>query len=124
MTLVDWVAFGAPWRLSYRFVANEFQKAQESGFFGVRLPPPLFSIYEVLAGPGGLLVASPILVAAAWGLDSKRTFRYSQIGAAAWIVSSIREPTGMDNLWMGKPLVSARLPSCNSMVSVPGQRFC
>jgi hypothetical protein len=65
--LYDWLAFGAPWRLSYRYVANEFESAQAGGLFGIRLPRP-FASYDVFAGPGGLLLVSPVLVAAVWGL--------------------------------------------------------
>ncbi|HUK45805.1 MAG TPA: hypothetical protein VLV28_10965 [Gaiellaceae bacterium] len=63
----DWLAFGAPWRLSYRYVSNQFQSEQASGFFGIGVPH-LYASYEVFAGSGGLLAVSPVLAAAAWGL--------------------------------------------------------
>src|SRR6185312_3074687 len=34
----DWAAFGAPWRLSYRYVTNQFAAEQSAGFFGIHLP--------------------------------------------------------------------------------------
>ena len=63
----DWAAFGAPWRLSYRYVAPEFAKQQGSGFFGIGVPDPS-GVFAVLAGNGGLLFVSPVLVLAAYGL--------------------------------------------------------
>ena len=63
----DQLAFGAPWHASYRYVDNVFAAAQAGGLFGIGTPH-LFSAYMVFAGNGGLLVASPVLVAAVWGL--------------------------------------------------------
>jgi hypothetical protein len=63
----DWAAFGAPWRLSYRYVSNLYQTEQSSGFFGIGIPRG-YGSYQVFAGDGGLLVVSPVVVAAAWGL--------------------------------------------------------
>jgi len=63
----DTLAFGAPWHLSYRYVANGYVLAQERGFFGVGVPK-LFSTYEVLSGREGLLVTSPIAGAGVVGL--------------------------------------------------------
>jgi Glycosyltransferase family 87 len=62
-----WAAFGAPWRASYRYVANPLSHDQASGFFGLSAPH-LYATYDVFAGNGGLLVVSPVLVAAGWGL--------------------------------------------------------
>ena len=63
----DWEAFGAPWHLSYRYVANSFAGEQTTGFFGIGLPRPL-GITEVFAGSRGLLVVSPVVLVAAFGL--------------------------------------------------------
>jgi len=63
----DQLAFGAPWHLSYKYVANSYVLEQEKGFFGVGVPR-LFSSYEVFSGTEGLLVVSPVVVAALWGL--------------------------------------------------------
>src|SRR5262249_21155793 len=63
----DQLAFGAPWHLSYAYLDNGYAVEQGSGLFGVS-PPSLFSSYEVLSGPKGLLVVSPVIVAAGWGL--------------------------------------------------------
>jgi hypothetical protein len=63
----DWAAFGAPWHLSYSYIDNLYASAQRGGFFGIGTPH-LAASYEVFAGPGGLLVASPIVVMAAAGL--------------------------------------------------------
>jgi hypothetical protein len=60
-------AFGAPWHFSYRYLANGFVFQQNEGVFGVGLPKA-YSTYEVFAGAGGLLVVSPVLIAACWGL--------------------------------------------------------
>ena len=63
----DWAAFGAPWHLSYRYVVGQYAPDQANGFFGIGLPRA-HSAYEVLVGNRGLLVASPVLAAAAAGL--------------------------------------------------------
>ena len=63
----DWAAFGSPFHLSYRYVANRFASDQVSGFFGIHVPP-LHGIHLVLTGDRGLLVACPVVVAAAAGL--------------------------------------------------------
>src|SRR5262249_16518877 len=54
-------------RLSYRYVANTFTSEQASGFFGIGIPP-LHATWQVFAGANGLLVLSPVIVAAVWGL--------------------------------------------------------
>jgi hypothetical protein len=63
----DTVAFGRPWRLPYHYVSNQYAAQQDKGLFGIGLPHP-FGSYAVFSGSGGLLVVSPVLVAAAWGL--------------------------------------------------------
>jgi hypothetical protein len=63
----DQAAFGSPFHLSYRYVANRFAERQHAGFFGIGYPT-LHGIAEVLIGSRGLLVWSPVCVAAAVGL--------------------------------------------------------
>src|SRR5262249_34974967 len=63
----DWLAVGAPRRLSDRHVHNPLTSEQAGGFFGIRLPH-LNSTWQVFAGANGLLVLSPVVVAAVWGL--------------------------------------------------------
>jgi hypothetical protein len=63
----DWAAFGSPFHLSYRYVASPFAERQHHGFFGIGVPT-LHGLREVLVGNRGLLVFSPVLVAAAIGL--------------------------------------------------------
>jgi len=63
----DWWAFGSPFRLSYRYVANRYAGDQSSGFFGIATPR-LHAVEQVFVGRGGLLVISPLVVAAAAGL--------------------------------------------------------
>jgi hypothetical protein len=63
----NWAAFGAPWHFSYDYVANVFTEQQQTGFFGIGAPH-VHAIYEVFTGNGGLLVISPVLALAAWGL--------------------------------------------------------
>ena len=64
LLIYDALAFGSPFHLSYRYVAI---KQQASGFFGIGLPH-LHSTYEVFFGSSGLLLISPVLVAAVYGL--------------------------------------------------------
>jgi hypothetical protein len=78
----DTLAFGAPWHVSYRYVANVYQADQQGGLFGIRLPR-LHATYEVLAGTGGLLVVSPVLFAAVYGLAQlAKTRRVEALPAA------------------------------------------
>src|SRR6185437_10338520 len=63
----DWWAFGSPFHLSYRYVANRYAGDQSSGFFGIATPR-LHAVEQVFVGRGGLLVISPVVVAAAAGL--------------------------------------------------------
>jgi hypothetical protein len=63
----DALAFGSPFHLSYRYIVGSYQQRQATGFFGIGVPP-LHSIHEVFVGDRGLLVISPVVVAAAYGL--------------------------------------------------------
>jgi hypothetical protein len=63
----DRIAFGSPFHLSYRYVANGFARAQASGFFGISWPR-WSAVTTVLVGDRGLLVVSPVVLAAAVGL--------------------------------------------------------
>lgn len=63
----DWAAFGSPFHLSYRYVANAYTESQHHGFFGIGVPS-LGGLKDVLVGTRGLLYFSPVLVAAAVGL--------------------------------------------------------
>jgi hypothetical protein len=74
----DWAAFGAPWRLSYRYVDNLYQPAQAGGLFGIHLPT-WYATQQVFVGRGGLLVATPVLVAAAWGLGLLRNTHRAEV---------------------------------------------
>jgi hypothetical protein len=73
LAVYDSAAFGSPFHLSYRYVADDFTTLQHQGFFGVGLPS-LATLHAVLLGgsglrPGiGLLATSPVLVPAAIGL--------------------------------------------------------
>ena len=63
----DRAAFGSPFHLSYRYVANRFAERQHGGFFGIGAPGA-HGLKEVLVGDRGLLLFSPVLVLAALGL--------------------------------------------------------
>jgi hypothetical protein len=63
----DWFAFGSPFRLSYRYVNNEYTEQQRHGFFGIG-SPSAHSLWQMLLGPRGLLVWSPVCVLAGIGL--------------------------------------------------------
>jgi len=63
----DWAAFGSPFHLSYRYVANRYSESQRHGFFGLGLPTP-HGLRETLVGARGLLVFSPVLAACAAGV--------------------------------------------------------
>jgi hypothetical protein len=79
----DWAAFRRPWHLSYRYVDNTWSTVQSKGFFGVAVPSR-FGIDQVFAGSSGLLVVSPVLVLAAFGLARLgRTHRPEALVAAS-----------------------------------------
>ena len=63
----DWLAFGAPWRLPYHYLANEYATSQNAGFLGIHVPQ-LHAVRLVFLGDRGLLVTSPVVLAAAAGL--------------------------------------------------------
>ena len=63
----DWAAFGSPFHLSYRYIVGRLEERQHHGFFGIGLPT-LHGLRDVLVVDRGLLVFSPVLVAAAVGL--------------------------------------------------------
>jgi hypothetical protein len=63
----NWLAFGEPWHFSYRYKTGSSAVGLDTGFFGFRLPY-LHAIRQVFVGESGLLVISPIVVAAAYGL--------------------------------------------------------
>ncbi len=63
----NWLAFGAPWRFSYRYVVGSFASDQAAGLFGVHMPT-LHGIGVVFLGGSGLLWTSPVSLAAAYGL--------------------------------------------------------
>jgi|SRR5579862_1073969 len=62
----DWAAFGSPFHLSYRYVANKYAADQQAGFFGIHMPNA-HAVGQVFLGDRGLLVASPVIVAAVAG---------------------------------------------------------
>ncbi|HWB22036.1 MAG TPA: hypothetical protein VG652_04020 [Gaiellaceae bacterium] len=62
-----WVAFNRPWRFSYRYVVGPNESNQSSGFFGVHLPY-LHAAHQIFLGSRGILLISPIVLAAAAGL--------------------------------------------------------
>ncbi len=72
----DWIAFGAPWRLSYRYTENTFTPQQHRALYGVGLPTG-HGVWTVLLDGRGLLVVSPVLALAAAGLVA-----HSRLGGA------------------------------------------
>ena len=63
----NWRCFGSPFHLSYRYVANRYASEQASGVFGIHLPTA-HGVGHVFLADRGILVASPVIVAAAAGL--------------------------------------------------------
>jgi hypothetical protein len=63
----DQLAFGAPWRLSYRYTDNTFTPQQSQNLFGVGFPTP-HGLWTLLIDGHGLLLVSPVLLAAGAGL--------------------------------------------------------
>ena len=63
----NWATFGSPFHTSYSYVRNQFTERQHEGFFGIGAPTAHGAWFLFLDGRG-LLVISPVLVAAAVGL--------------------------------------------------------
>jgi hypothetical protein len=83
----NWAAFGSPFHLSYRYVANTYSSEQQSGFFGIHAPTS-HGLHLVLVGDRGILVASPVVVAAAAGLVllARRHRREAIVCAVAFLL--------------------------------------
>jgi hypothetical protein len=81
----DWAAFGSPFHLSYRYVADAFAANQAAGFFGIHAPS-WHAIRLVFAGDQGLLVDSPFLLAAAGGLVLLWRSRAAEAAVCAIVV--------------------------------------
>jgi len=79
----DSLAFGSPWHFSYRYIVGENATNQSSGFFGIHAPYA-HAVREVFVGSGGLLVTTPVVLAAAAGLIALgRRYRAEAIVCAA-----------------------------------------
>jgi hypothetical protein len=63
----SWIAFGRPWRIPQHYDLFSFADVKPGGLLGVHAPT-LRSIRLVFVGDRGLLVATPVVVAAAVGL--------------------------------------------------------
>ena len=81
----DWAAFGSPFHLSYRYIANEYAADQKTGFFGIGIPQA-HSVREVFVGEHGLLLDAPVVVAAAAGLVLLWRSRRAEATVAAAVV--------------------------------------
>lgn len=67
LSAYNWAAFGSPLHLSYRYIANAYASDQRAGFFGISFPRPR-SVWLTMVGDRGLLLDSPVLLAAVVGL--------------------------------------------------------
>jgi hypothetical protein len=82
------VAFGSAFHLSYRYVANRYSELQHGGFFGIGIPRRA-GLVDVLVGDRGLLVFSPVLIAAAVGLVLMWRRAYRAEAAVAAVVTLV-----------------------------------
>jgi hypothetical protein len=91
----DQAAFGSPFHLSYRYVIGRLEEGQHEGFFGIGLPT-LHGLRDVLFVDRGLLVFSPVLVAAAVGLVLmwRRGFRAEALVASTITVVFVLSDAG------------------------------
>ncbi len=80
----DQLAFGAPWRLSYRYTDNIFTPQQRQGLFGVGTPNA-HGLWALFLDGHGLLLVSPVLVPAAAGLVLLGRTRRLE----AWVAAAI-----------------------------------
>ncbi len=90
----NWAAFGAPWHLSYHYVAAAFSGSQSQGLFGISAPS-LSGLAAVIAGNGGLLFVSPVLALSAYGLVRlARHHAAEALVAAALLAALVLANTG------------------------------
>jgi len=85
----SWAAFGAPGRNPHNYEVNQFQGVNpNSGVLGIHLPTA-HGVMLVFVGDRGLLLVSPVLVAAAAGLFLlwRRGFR-AEAAVAALVVAA------------------------------------
>jgi hypothetical protein len=82
----DWAAFGAPWHNPLSYSDNTFLAAHQSGFLGLHAPSA-HAAHLVLVGNRGLLIVSPVLVAAAAGLVLLHRRGYTAEAAVCGVVS-------------------------------------
>jgi hypothetical protein len=83
LALYDWACFGAPWRNPLSYSDNVYRAKHAEGFLGVQLPNA-HATWLVFFGEKGLLVISPVLAAAAFGLVLLwRTGRRAEVGVCA-----------------------------------------
>jgi hypothetical protein len=82
----DWAAFGSPFHLSYRYIANDYASDQKSGFFGIGIPHG-HSVREVFVGEHGLLLDAPVVVVAAAGLVLLWRNHRAEAAVAAFVVA-------------------------------------
>jgi hypothetical protein len=80
----DWLAFGAPWRLSYRYTDNMFTPQQQQNLFGIGLPTP-HGLWTLTFDGHGLILVSPVLLIATAGLVQLWHRQRLEAGAAGAI---------------------------------------
>ena len=67
LSAYDWAAFGAPWHVPAELHERNYHADEHSGVLGIHLPS-LHSTGLVFIGDRGLIVSSPVVIAAALGL--------------------------------------------------------
>ena len=99
----DWAAFGAPWHNPLSYSVTTFQGVTMGGTAGVHAPT-LHSALLVFGSSRGLLVASPVLAAAAAGLWLlwRRGLRAEALLCAAVTVAFILGECGYGNPYGGR----------------------
>lgn len=85
LAVYDTLAFGSPLHLSYRYITGFNGREQRLGFFGARLPR-LGYVRDIMVGHYGLLLTSPVIVAAACGLVLLWRTRRAEAAAAMAVV--------------------------------------
>jgi len=95
LAVYDTAAFGSPFHLSYRYEAGPLGSNQREGFFGMAVPS-WHGLVDTLVVDRGLLVFSPVLLAAAAGLVLmyRRGFRAEAVLAAVVTVVFVVSDAG------------------------------
>lgn len=94
----QWLSFGRPWRTSYSY---QYYFDWSRSPLTTYVTPPLTGLRWLLLGPAGLLVVSPILLLALWGLAILARRQPARALLLLGVVLIVLIPTAMHRTYYG-----------------------